>query len=69
MKIIASSALQYKAYSIANDQGGYYPFIFNDIMGFEQNADNGVDVGDIILAMKGHVKEGYQVQSSEFFFN
>ena len=35
-------------------------FMFNDIMGLE--SDDGVLEEDVILAMEGHVNEGYEVK-------
>lgn len=65
LPLIAPSVLQYKTYKIPNDSGGFYSFIFNDIMGFEKSANRGVDVTDVKLALRGHVREGYEVQSFE----
>lgn len=38
------------------------PFIFNDIMGTENEEKEGVLTADVISALKGHVKEGYEVR-------
>ncbi|XP_044222617.1 interferon-induced protein 44-like, partial [Thunnus albacares] len=41
-------------------RGNFYPFVFNNIMGLEERAECGVRVEDIKLALKGHLKEGYE---------
>uniref|UniRef100_A0A673AKP0 G domain-containing protein n=1 Tax=Sphaeramia orbicularis TaxID=375764 RepID=A0A673AKP0_9TELE len=49
---------QYTTYKITKgEHGTFYPFVFNDIMGFEK--DKGVCEEDIKRAMMGHVKDGY----------
>uniref|UniRef100_A0A3Q3EJD3 Interferon-induced protein 44-like n=2 Tax=Labrus bergylta TaxID=56723 RepID=A0A3Q3EJD3_9LABR len=55
-----SFTLKYKTYKIEKDHQSFYSFVFNDIMGLENNADNGVHVEDIKLALRGHVKDGYK---------
>ena len=67
MQIIDPSTLQYKTYKITNGPHGFYSFVFNDIMGLEQKANSGVHVEDIKLALRGHVRDGYKVQSSELW--
>ncbi|KAI3359930.1 hypothetical protein L3Q82_014287 [Scortum barcoo] len=51
---------EYKTYKIHKNAENFYSVIFNDIMGLEQSTNRGVNVEDIKLAMKGHVKEGYK---------
>ncbi|XP_044038558.1 interferon-induced protein 44-like [Siniperca chuatsi] len=51
---------KYTTYKIQKDPARFYSFIFNDIMGFEQNTNSGVCVEDVKLALSGHVTEGYQ---------
>lgn len=56
-------SLQYKSYKIPCTPGSSYSLSFSDVMGFEQNNGRGVCVADIVLALKGHIKEGYTVAS------
>ncbi|XP_073349689.1 interferon-induced protein 44-like [Pagrus major] len=56
----SSFTKQYKTYKIPNGPDGFYSFVFNDIMGLEQTDNRGVHVEDIKLALRGHVKDGYQ---------
>ncbi|KAK1877912.1 Interferon-induced protein 44 [Dissostichus eleginoides] len=56
---------KYKAYKIRKGGlGTHYPFVFNDIMGLGKDAERGVCVEDIKLAMKGHVEDGYKFNPS-----
>ncbi|XP_076846158.1 interferon-induced protein 44-like [Brachyhypopomus gauderio] len=48
---------RYRTYKIKNGSSGTLPFVFNDVMGLEQD---GILTEDIISAMLGHVKEGYE---------
>ncbi|XP_035860510.1 interferon-induced protein 44-like [Sander lucioperca] len=61
-----SFTTRYETHRIKKEGRGqsktYYPFIFNDIMGLEKGG--GVRAEDIILALKGHVKEGYKFNAA-----
>ncbi|XP_049926169.1 interferon-induced protein 44-like [Epinephelus moara] len=51
---------KYKTYKIQKGGPGTpYPFVFTDIMGLDRDANRGVSVEDIKLAMMGHIKDGY----------
>ncbi|XP_043987729.1 interferon-induced protein 44-like [Gambusia affinis] len=56
-----SFTLKYQTHKIKKEvRGNFYPFVFNDIMGLEGGNGRGVRTEDIILALKGHVKDGYK---------
>ncbi|CAJ1076725.1 Hypothetical predicted protein [Xyrichtys novacula] len=55
-----SYTLEYKTYKIEKQASSFYSVVFNDIMGLEDNLDNGVQVDDVKLAMKGHVREKHK---------
>ncbi|KAG8007045.1 Interferon-induced protein 44 [Nibea albiflora] len=42
----------------------FYPFSFTDIMGIEQDTNKGARVEDIKLAMRGHIKDGYNFDAA-----
>ncbi|KAK2855827.1 hypothetical protein Q5P01_004562 [Channa striata] len=51
---------KFKTYKIEKGSPDtFYPFVFNDIMGL--SAENGVPVGDVELALAGHMKDGYNL--------
>nr|XP_046192625.1 interferon-induced protein 44-like [Oncorhynchus gorbuscha]XP_046192626.1 interferon-induced protein 44-like [Oncorhynchus gorbuscha] len=55
----------YRTHKIENGKtGSYYPFIFNDVMGFEKQNGKGVHEDDLKKALTGHVKEGHKFNPS-----
>ncbi|KAG8007049.1 Interferon-induced protein 44 [Nibea albiflora] len=51
---------EYSTYKIQKGSPGtFYPFSFTDIMGIEKDTEKGARVEDIKLAMRGHIKDGY----------
>ncbi|XP_017158914.1 interferon-induced protein 44-like [Poecilia reticulata] len=55
---------KYQTYKFKKGKGKFYPFVFNDIMGLEDRDGKGVRTDDLILALKGHMKDGYQFNPS-----
>ncbi|CAB1420194.1 unnamed protein product [Pleuronectes platessa] len=51
---------QYETFKFHRNPEATYSFVFNDIMGFEEDSDSGVSVNHLKLALRGHVKEGYK---------
>ena len=49
-------------YEVKDEQGRKLSFVFNDIMGLEGTETGGVLTADIISALKGHIKDGYEVR-------
>uniref|UniRef100_A0A672GRJ1 Interferon-induced protein 44-like n=1 Tax=Salarias fasciatus TaxID=181472 RepID=A0A672GRJ1_SALFA len=73
---VSSFTNKYKSYKIQGEKPGtFYPFIFSDTMGIERSNKHGVNIGDIKLILKGHVKEGYtfnpgcSLTESDSFYN
>lgn len=56
---------QYKTYKFSKGNEGYYSFVFNDIMGMERT--KGIHVEDVKLALRGHVKDDYEVESFDLW--
>lgn len=53
-------SLQYRTYRIPReDRSLFYPFVFSDMMGLEANPNTLVE--DVKLALRGHVREHYEV--------
>ncbi|XP_036413164.1 interferon-induced protein 44-like [Colossoma macropomum] len=50
----------YKAYTTTNRNSETLPFVFNDIMGLEQNDEDGIHPDDVVNALLGHIKDGYK---------
>uniref|UniRef100_A0A4W6DRG4 G domain-containing protein n=1 Tax=Lates calcarifer TaxID=8187 RepID=A0A4W6DRG4_LATCA len=55
-----SFTTKYETHKIEREDG-FYPLVFNDIMGLEDGTNTGVQTEDIKLAMMGHVMDTYLV--------
>ncbi|CAN9508097.1 unnamed protein product [Ophioblennius macclurei] len=54
-----SFTVEYRDFKIQTQKSGtYHPIVFSDTMGIEKGSDRGVDVKNIKLILKGHVKDG-----------
>ncbi|XP_076140377.1 uncharacterized protein LOC143123112 isoform X2 [Alosa pseudoharengus] len=53
----------FKTYQIRDQQNRALPVVFNDIMGLENEDDEGVHPDDIISALKGHIRDNYKFNS------
>uniref|UniRef100_A0A3Q3EIK1 Interferon-induced protein 44-like n=1 Tax=Labrus bergylta TaxID=56723 RepID=A0A3Q3EIK1_9LABR len=60
----SSFTLKYQTYKIQKDHQSFYSIVFNDIMGLEANLNNGVQVEDVKLALRGHVREDYKFRTN-----
>ncbi|XP_036418562.1 interferon-induced protein 44-like [Colossoma macropomum] len=47
-----------KTHKMKKRRGGYYPFVFSDIMGLELDG-GGIQTEDIIKVLEGHILDGY----------
>lgn len=51
---------KYTTYKISKGLESFYSFIFSDIMGLEPKTDSGINVEDIQLILRGHVRDNYK---------
>ncbi|KAI5086790.1 interferon-induced protein 44, partial [Silurus meridionalis] len=62
-----SFTLKFKTHRLKKDgPGKFYPFVFTDIMGLEEEKSKGVQIKDIKKILKGHVKDGYSFLLFQF---
>ncbi|XP_062264916.1 interferon-induced protein 44-like [Platichthys flesus] len=61
----SSFSKQNRTFKFHKNAEATYSFVFNDIMGFEEDSDCGVSVEDVKLALRGHVKEGYKINPNQ----
>ncbi|XP_076139487.1 interferon-induced protein 44-like [Alosa pseudoharengus] len=65
----------FKTHAIKDKDGKALPFVFNDIMGLEDNKTAGVSTADVISALRGHIKDGYtfnpvsQLSENDKYYN
>ncbi|XP_060883078.1 interferon-induced protein 44-like isoform X2 [Labrus mixtus] len=60
----SSFTLKYKTYNFQKDDQSFYSIVFNEIMGVEKDDNNGVQVEDIKLALRGRVEDGYKFRTN-----
>lgn len=56
----SSFTTRYQTHEIKKDSESFYPFVFSDLMGLEKDNRKGVNFDDMVLALKGHMKNGYE---------
>ncbi|KAK7940253.1 hypothetical protein WMY93_003579 [Mugilogobius chulae] len=56
----SSFTTKYQTHTIKKDSSTCYPFVFIDVMGLEKDRKKGASPEDIVLALKGHMKDGYE---------
>ncbi|XP_018518553.1 interferon-induced protein 44 [Lates calcarifer] len=63
-----SFTTKYETHEIEREDG-FYPLVFNDIMGLEDGPNRGVQTEDIKLAMMGHVMDSQQFSPASPLLN
>ncbi|KAL6473379.1 hypothetical protein MHYP_G00169400 [Metynnis hypsauchen] len=58
----ASHTIDFQKFSIGSEKSGRAPIAFYDVMGLEEGQAQGVHTDDIIKALKGHIRDGYEFQ-------
>uniref|UniRef100_A0A8C6TDX7 G domain-containing protein n=1 Tax=Neogobius melanostomus TaxID=47308 RepID=A0A8C6TDX7_9GOBI len=70
-----SFTTKYQTHTIKKDSSSVYPFVFVDLMGLEKDRKKGVCPEDVMLALEGHLRDGYKfnpqspITSSDPYYN